>query len=492
MPSRASSARTEATRGTGSPLTAERVCLALILLLAAALRLHGLGSFSLEQDELYTIQEGTELYDTIAQPGIAARPLYYLIVHPLLIWLPHTPILLRLPAFIFGMAGVVVAWWLARRTLGRTAGLAAAVFTAISPWHMYASGMARYWSFVFLLAASAYTLIPWATDRDDRRLFLATLVVLSLGTATHPSFLFPVAGAVLATHLVRTDGSFGLRWPTPMAWRWLWGPYAVLLGGSAIALRVLGRADELKNWGGRSAAANARLVPAVAEWATPVLCAAAAIGVVLLIPDRGLVRRRWALMAALGVVCALGALVAASRQTNVYADYAMAALPLIMVSAAILPQLASELARGALRGSQAPNTMLGAAVGAVMVAGVLPGTVSHLSDGTRFDYRPSYRWIEARGPKELVVMWPQSVQVRYAPGLRTALLLSDTAALADTLKREGSVWVLASEKRYGLVGDDAGALSAWLNRRCRLVQATERPRIDDRVYRVDLFHCPGE
>jgi Dolichyl-phosphate-mannose-protein mannosyltransferase len=488
----APSSRPNAAEPAGSVFTGERVILVLILLLAAALRIHGLGSFALEQDELYTIQEGTELFDTLAQPGISARPLYYLIVHPLLIWLPHTPVLLRLPALIFGIAGVFVAWWLARRTLGRTAGIAAAVFTAISPWHMYASGMARYWSLVFLLAASAYALVPLATDRDDRRLYLATLVVLLLGTSTHPSFLFPVAGAIVAVHLVRTDGTFGFRWPTPTAWRWLWAPYAVFVIGCASLLRFTGRADEIKNWGGRSAAANARIIPAIAEWATPVLCAAAVVGIVLLFRDRELIRRRWALMATFGVGCSLTALVTASKQTNVYADYAMGALPLIMVSAAILPQLANELASRAWQGAAGGYSVLGTAVGLVMVAGILPGTVSHLSDGTRFDYRPAYRWIQATAPSELVVAWPLSAQVRYAPGLRPALLLPDTAALTDTLSRERSFWVVASEKRYGLVGDDAGALSAWLNARCRIAQTTERPRIDDRIYRVVLFRCPGE
>jgi hypothetical protein len=51
------------------------------------------------------------------------------------------------------------------------------------------------------------------------------------------------------------------------------------------------------------------------------------------------------------------------------------------------------------------------------------------------------------------------------------------------------MWVVASEKRYGFVGDDGGALQAWLLARCHLMQVTQRVRLDDRLYRVDLFHC---
>ena len=317
----------------------ERIAVAAIVLFAVALRAHGLSTFPLEQDELYTVDEGTFLLHSELRPGIAARPLYYLLVHPMLMGLPQTPVLLRLLPFLFGIGGVIAAWWLARRTLGRTAGLAAATFVAISPWHLYASGMARYWSLVFLFAALSYALIPRAINRDDRRAYVPAFVVLLLGSVTHPSFLFPMSGAILGAHLIHADGRLGLRWPTATAWRWLWGPYAVALAAGALVVRSLTHASGLTNWNGRGAAADLRLIPAVVEWATPVMFAAALACIVLLFRERSPVRRRWALMAGLGIVASLVALIASSTKTNTYADYAMAALPLVLVTAAALPQL---------------------------------------------------------------------------------------------------------------------------------------------------------
>jgi hypothetical protein len=457
--------------------------------LAIALRMHGLASFPLEQDELYTINEGTFLLNSDLRPGIAARPLYYLLVHPMLMGLPQTPVLLRALPFVFGIAGVVAAWWLARRTLGSIAGVAAALFVALSPWHLYASGMARYWSLVFLLATLSYALIPRAIDRDDRRSFLLAFAVLLLGSLTHPSFLFAVSGAVLGAHVVRADGTIALRWPTRAAWRWLWGPYALALGVTAVIVRSIS-ASSLTNWSGRGAAADLRLIPAVVEWATPVLCAAAIVGVVLLYRDQDPVRRRWAAMAALGTLTSLTALVASSIWTNTYADYAMAALPLVLVTAAALPQLAGELANPARGGgARRPAWMLPAAVVCVMVAGVLPATVSHLIDGTRFDYRPAYRRIKAEAPAELVAAGPIGPPQYYGSGLRVVNLTADTAGLSAKVRQEHAIWVVASEKRYGFVGDDGGALQAWLLARCHLIQVTQRARLDDRLYRVDLFHC---
>jgi hypothetical protein len=473
---------------------AERAAVGTILLLAVALRMHGLASFPLEQDELYTVEEGTFLLHSELRPGIAARPLYYLLVHPMLMGLPQTPVLLRLLPFVFGIGGVVAVWWLARRTLGRTAGLAAAVFVAISPWHLYASGMARYWSLVFVLATLSYALIPRAIDRDDRRAYLLAFVVLLLGTVTHPSFLFPMCGVILGAHIVRADGRLGFRWPTPVAWRWLWGPYAVAVAAGAVVVRSLTHSTGLTNWNGRGAAADLRLIPAVVEWATPVMVAAALAGIVLLYREQNPIRRRWALMAGLGVMVTVIALILSSTRTNTYADYAMAALPLLLVTAAALPQLAAELTGGSTSDVHAgavpkPTWLLVVAITGALVAGVLPATVSHLVDGTRFDYRPAYRWITAVAPAELVVTGPIGPPEYYGPGLRLADISADTADLHAKVRQEHALWVVASEKRYGLVGDDGGALQAWLLARCHLVQVTQRPRLDDRLYRVDLFHC---
>jgi hypothetical protein len=470
----------------------ERVAVAAILLFAVALRVHGLSTFPLEQDELYTVDEGTFLLHSELLPGIAARPLYYLLVHPMLMGLPQTPVLLRLLPFLFGVGGVVAVWWLARRTLGRTAGLVAATFVAISPWHLYASGMARYWSLVFLFAALSYALIPRAIDRDDRRAYGLAFVVLLLGSLTHPSFLFPMSGAILGAHLVQADGRLGLRWPTAVAWRWLWGPYAVAMGAAAVVVRGLTHSSGLTNWNGRGAAADLRLIPAVVEWATPVMFAAALAGVALLFGDRSPGRRRWAAMAGLGITASLVALMVSSTRTNTYADYAMAALPLVLVTAAALPQLIGErtgISDGVQALVPASSWLLVAGVTGAMIAGVLPATVSHLVDGTRFDYRPAYRRITAAAPKELVVTGPIGPPEYYGPGLRLADISADTAGLAAKVRQEHALWVVASEKRYGLVGDDGGALQAWLLARCHLELVTERPRLDDRLYRVDLFHC---
>lgn len=205
-----------------------------IMVLAVALRLPGLG-FALEQDELYTLIDAIALFDSPSKPGIAARPFYYLFQHVLLGIGPATPVALRLPPLVFGLAGVWVTWLLGTRVFNPTAGWMAALLVAISPWHLHASGFARYWTLLYLLAAVFYLFLAaaWSSDRPAH--YLAALGAALLGSVTHPTFLFAAAGAALGVTLSRPDGTLGWRWPSRRAWQLLWGPWAAGLVVGALA-----------------------------------------------------------------------------------------------------------------------------------------------------------------------------------------------------------------------------------------------------------------
>src|SRR5262245_39103251 len=242
-----------------------------ILILGTALRLVGLTSLPYEQDELYTVHEATYLFHSHLHPGIAGRPLYFLIQHVVLQAAGTSPLSLRLLPFVLGITGIWVTWLLGRRVFGDTAGLVAALLVAVSPWHLYTSGFARYYALLYVFAAVVCLWLPQAVDRDRPRDYLAVLAVFLLGTATHPSFAFPVIGIVVAVTVARSDGTLGWRWPTATAWRWLWGPFAVCLAAGYIAVRSAGTQGAFQNWSGRGLAANLRLIPAIVQWITPVV-----------------------------------------------------------------------------------------------------------------------------------------------------------------------------------------------------------------------------
>ena len=465
----------------------EWLTLGAVVVLASVLRLYGALAFPFEQDELYTLLESRDLFQTTLQPGIEARPLYYLLQHPLLTLLPASEVSLRLLPLLFGVLGIWVTWELGRRSLGVTAGLIAAFLVAVSPWHIHASGMARYWSLIYLLAALSYLLLPAAYASDRPRPYLLSLLVLLLGTATHPSFVFPVLGVVVALSLVSEGHARRWRWPTARAWLHLWGPYVLFLALAFGLLLAGGNEGALRNWAGRGAAASLRLIPAMIQWMTVTVFVAGAVGALLLLRSPGLAERRWGAMALLGTSLTMMVLLAASLVTDVYADYATAALPLVFVSAGGLVQLG-------VRVVNAPSRTVAAWVAAtVLFAGVVPSTLSHLIDGTRFDYRPAFQYIARVEPTRPVVTDPIILQRWYAAELDGRPLFRGGAYLDSLVRAEGDVWAVISESRYGIIGDHGGVLSRWLGEYCRTAATHERPRLDYRTYRVRVLRCtaPG-
>jgi hypothetical protein len=464
---------------------AERILLVSVMLLALLLRLRGLSSFSFEQDELYTMFEGRDLFGTQLQPGIAGRPLYFLLQHVLLEVMPQTPFGLRIVPLVFGMTGVWLTALIAKRVFGGSAGIIAATFVAISPWHIQASTFARYWSLVYLLAAAFFLLLWTAYQSERKRDYFAALVVLIAGSATHPSFVFAAFGAALGVSLLTSTGRMGVRWPSSHAWRTLWGPYALFLLLAWLALRITGNGGALQNWHGRGWLASLRLIPAVVEWMTPVVFVAGGLGGLVAMASKQPSVRSWGVLALTGFSASMLLLLMASTRTDIYADYALAALPLVLVSAAGLLQSAVNRMR-----SRQVVALVCATL--VVCAAIAPSTASHLSDGTRFDYRPAFEHVRRVAPKVTMLTWPPVLAVHYAPDLASRGLRMNEAALDSILAAETDLWVVASVRRYGLVFDDAGTITRWLGRSCSLEFTHEKPRWDYRQYRVELHRCRAD
>lgn len=461
---------------------------ALLALLAigAALRLSVISRIPFEQDEIYTIIESEYLWNSPLNPGIHARPLYYLLQHPLLDLLGTSHVALRVLPFLFGMAGLWVTWLLAARIGGRAAAIIATLLAATAPWHLHASGMARYWALVYLLFALFLYFLFRAGDSGKAKDARFALLPLLLGVASHPTFLFPVVGTVLGFHLVRDDGRLGIRLPDRRMLLNLWGPAAIGIGVFYIFLTASGGEGDspIRNWDGRGLAASLRLLPAIVEWATPAILLAGATGAVALLasPAASPAQRRWSVTATLGVLSCLGALFAASFSTDVYADYAIYALPFVFVSIGAAVQTVVDRLGG-------QGTGIALATGLVLAAATVPGMVSYLSDGMRFDYRPSFRAIESTDPRPAVLTFPIAFQRLYAPDLRGIETPFDRPSLDRILADEGSIWTIIPLRRYGIWQDVDGELERWVRDNCRFFSATEKPRFDYRRYRAELYRC---
>lgn len=459
-----------------------------ILAVALLLRLRGLATFPLEGDEIYTFIEASELFATQLEPGIETRPLFYLLQHALFWVAPdRNPVTLRLLPLVFGVAGVWATWKLARSVSGVMAATVSGLMVAISPWHLYASGMARYWSLVYLLACLAFWRLLVAHRSDEVRDYVYALVPCVAGALAHPTFLFPLLGFALTFHLAPAEKA-GRWWrrPTSAALKGLWLPLAaaIVLKG-VIVLGLTSAGGSIQERTARAIPAIVRLLPAVVQWMTPVVFTAGLLGALTscLWPAGKTSLRTWGRVSIGGMVSAAVLLFATAFRTPVYADYAISALPLFMVGTGVLVSRAGRRARGG-------NPVIGVAGTLVIAAGVAPSTISHLSDGMRFDFRPAFETIRTEEPSRPVFINDQyAIQMKwYAPNLdRRAMEVGGEPgppAIPD-----GGAWVTLGVRRYGIPGDSNDEFRRWLSERCRLVEAWEGFRLDFRQYRVELQQC---
>jgi hypothetical protein len=450
-----------------------------LMVVATLLRLYAASVLPFDQDELYTEVEARDLFATTLLPGIDARPLYYLLQHPLQLLLPRTPLMLRLLSFLFGIVGLWASWRLGRRWFGAIGGLLVLALVTVSPWHLYASTTARYYALTYACTALAQVALTDAYDSDSPRTYWLTLGIIVVGTLSHPSFVMTLFGAVVGLSLVLPSNAIGFRWPSRRAWTHLWIPYLAILGVEAVVLRAVGRSAAMANNSTRGLGATLRLVPAMVDWMTVSVFSAAAIGALVLAFSPSS-RRRVGMMTLGSVVIGFVLLFAASFRTGVFADYGIGMLPLILASAAGAVLWATENHHSVGRSI---------AVLALIVAGGAPSIVSYFTDGLRFDYRPAYARIAAEQPRIPVFAWPTALQAEYGPNLRALELRPDPVYLQEQLAASGQMWVVISRKRYGIAGDEGRVVEQWIDASCRIVDTYERPRFDYRLYRVELYRC---
>jgi len=187
--------------------------------LALVLRLYQLGAESLWSDEGYSIRDA--MYPALA---VGLRPVYYLILHAWMrLGLGGNEFLLRLPAAIFGVAGVWALFGLGRRLFDRPVALLASVFMAVSVLHINHSQEVRMYSLAALLVICAtYLFVLWR-DYGHFRYGLGYVISALLTLLTFPLTVFVFLGHAVFMLLYH-------RRYSPRSWMLLCGMLVVTIG----------------------------------------------------------------------------------------------------------------------------------------------------------------------------------------------------------------------------------------------------------------------
>ncbi len=133
--------------------------LGLVLLLAAAMRLWGLGRESIWWDEAYSIAWSQHdlgwLLDYLRTSDVHP-PAYYAVLHGWVVALGPGVAETRLLSALLGLAGIAAAYLLGRDMFRPRVGVLFALFVAVSEFHLYYSQEVR--SYIMLFAASVVSM----------------------------------------------------------------------------------------------------------------------------------------------------------------------------------------------------------------------------------------------------------------------------------------------------------------------------------------------
>lgn len=184
-----------------------------ITLLGAVLRLTSLGTWSMWIDEAHTFRDVIAPADKFWLSGTANYPLSYLMLRELADLFGLGPAdlteeILRLPFAFFGIASIPALAIVARGMVGSPAALLAALFLALSPWHIFWSQNARSYSMVLFFCLVATGAAYHGFHRRSWMMLGASILFFFLGGFSHPS-AYPVVAAALLYLLLVTTLQFG-------------------------------------------------------------------------------------------------------------------------------------------------------------------------------------------------------------------------------------------------------------------------------------------
>lgn len=207
---------------TSAPLPLSTVLtLAGMLLLALALRLWKLDG-GLWYDEIITLVRFVrppvgEILTSF--PNQNQHMLYSLLAHGAVALFGEGTWQVRLPAALFGVAGIWALFMLVRHLAGTREALLAAALMTFSYHHVWFSQNARGYSGVLFFATLAAWLWLVALPRTDWRIWLAFALTVALGMWVHMTMAFVAAAMglsylILLAHSIRTGATDRLasRW----------------------------------------------------------------------------------------------------------------------------------------------------------------------------------------------------------------------------------------------------------------------------------------
>lgn len=183
--------------------------LAAITILALFLRFYKLGEWSFWIDELFTIRDAFNhntisigdvyLIDPRQDYGFSFASITLLFIRWVLTTFGISEFNARFIPALVGSLSIPIFYFPIRRIIGSQIALVTVFFLAISPWHMFLSQNARYYTPLIVFATLSLFAFYFSLEKNNPWYLLLSLFFLILATLEriHALFFLPVVGAYI-------------------------------------------------------------------------------------------------------------------------------------------------------------------------------------------------------------------------------------------------------------------------------------------------------
>jgi mannosyltransferase len=469
---------------------------AALTLLGALVRFWQLGDWSFQATEMFTLRDSVR--PQLSNPRPLGYLLNYFLVRPVL---PLDEFGLRLLPALFGVLGIPVLYFVARRLVGTGAALFCILLLTLSPLHVMYSQLARYWSLVFLLSA-VYPFALYLGIRDRNRTMLVVGIVTAiLAVLAHPVSILLLGGPAIW---------IAARYLRPSRLRQLWSRKSfrwAVFGAAVLAIIVAIRFVPLlygwivqhdRNPGTGQFLQRPPAPPglkqifylaAYLDSLTVPVALGGMVGLYLLWRERD--RRLAAYLVSLAVF-PLVFLALLSLRAPVSQYYLLPTTPIFFIGAGVFLDRIARLDWG-----RRPRWLIAATLTAIFVASGMPTLLSDMRDGRRYDFKGVAQWLTPRlGASDLVFSDQYMVTMHYLPATEVRKLRSgaDLGAAAEELRQAGSnggIWIVAPAPSHPFRTKlERGGLSKWIFDHCQLRHWEGVGRVDLRQHYLQVFRCP--
>jgi hypothetical protein len=431
--------------------TLEAIAMLGVILVGIALRFYNLGRWSFWGDEYITVMR----VQTLDQLSLTQRSLSLILTGWAMELFGVSEWSARLVPSVFGILTIPVLYLLARRMFNRQVALFASAFLAISPWHLYWSQNARFYTALLLFSMLGLFLFYLGLEENRPWYLVASLFFFGLSFSERPIGAFFVLVAALYIALLWCLPSFKL--PPGAHWRnLLIFIIPGVIGGSIILFQFPGISDPAR-WASNFGFVNNNplwiLAGVVYYLGIPLLVAAAGGAYFLLRRNS-----RPGLLLALAFAIPLGLIMVISLFQYTANRYVFIVLPAVALLAAVGVW---ELLRQNL-GSARP-----VAVALVLTLFVAPLGENALynvyQNGNRDDWKGAFAWIEEhKEPGDLVITTHRDLADYYLEEKTIGFRRTNIQQLADGQER---LWFIVDLTTPSL----APGLMSWFQKNGRQV-----------------------